>query len=740
MAQRKPIIDHQRGGQQYRALPARRPYRAATPEELAHALDERPTKIGKSWRVRCPAHRGEDQNLAIITAGDGGPAVKCYSHGCDSTAIWKAIHDRLRWEPPAMEPKRRSGRSRPLPCGPNIRTWIYRHADGSDALAVVRRELPSGGKRISKWTPHPDGGWQPGMSGFDAELTPLYGLPELQASDCPVIVVEGEKARDALANVAEGFFVTTGEGGANNWPATDWSPLKARKVYLLSDADSTGREAMVHIAQTLHGLGGSVRLWLREGDDRTDVADDIEATPELDVTTILDNCEEFDPDDHSDAIENTAHCFIERYSVEEFLRCVEFLNYEVRYDNLFEVPQACQDGGEWETIDEHWKSRIQGEIDSACTLIDAKAAHEEPAVKPAWFPRERVNAGVEHVRKHIRGNQLDDYLFSLPEWTGTTDQAEMSINSTLTEVFDYEPDGNGANLRRMAHIARIMWIGPVARNFSPGIEIKLIPAIIGPPNVGKSTYLQNMLPPELAHLVSNRFNFLEDAAERYHATRGFVIIEAAEAVGLNSKSAMRYKDEVSSAVDRARPKYGSEAVSSPRRYVLVVTANRDRFEMPDDDGFMVRFITAEVRAKPGELGYDNAKLVSKYLGENRAKLWAAALHLWRAKGADALMPSPELIDNAAQAASRYRVGNQSLTEFASEYFGQLEDGLGTTGGFRSWMGQDHPGGRMTVSDKSITEAFKKLGMVKSKQARLNGKQAVYWHTRDAIEKAGLCLA
>ena len=307
-------------------------------------------------------------------------------------------------------------------------------------------------------------------------------------------------------------------------------------------------------------------------------------------------------------------------------------------------------------------------------------------------------------------------------------------------MFDCNLDGNGENLLRMAHIARIMWVGPVARNFNPGIEIKLIPAIIGPPNVGKSTYLQNMLPPELAHLSSNRFNFLEDAAERYHATRGFVIVEAAEAVGLNSKAAMRYKDEVSAAVDRARPKYGSEAVSSPRRYVLVATGNSDQFELPDDDGFMVRFITAEVKAKVGMSGYGNAKLVSEYLDENRAKLWTAALHILRAKGADALMPSPELIDNAAQAASRYRVGHLSITEFVSEYFVQPENCLGTTGGFRSWMGQDHPEVRMTVSDKGITEAFKKLGKVKSKRVRFNGKQAVFWGTGDAIEKAGLDLA
>ena len=735
-----PSITYQSESRPYKPLIARKPYRNITPEALAQALDERPAKYGKSWRVRCPAHDGEDQNLAIFKAHDGGPAVKCFSHGCTPSAIWEGIHDRLQWELPPKEPKRRSSRSGPLPRGPDILTWIYQNADGSDALAVVRRNLPNGRKKITKWTPHPDGGWQPNMSGFESELKPLYRLPELLKGDCPVIVVEGEKARDALANVADGYLVTTWEGGANNWHTTDWSHLSERQVYLLSDADSSGRKAMTHIAHKLHVLGSQVSLWLREGDDGFDVADDLESTPDLGVDVLLENCETFEPTDHNDVAELPHRCFIEHYGVEEFKRCIAFLDYEVRQDVLFGALQARRRGGDWETIDNRWESRIQGEIDSTCTIVASNGEHEEPRYKRAWFPAERVRAGLEHYRYHHKGNQFEDYLLSLSKWRGSTEGAEMVINAALTEVFDCETGCNCADLHRLSHIARTLWIGPVARNFHPGIAMKLIPVIVGPPNVGKSTYLQHMLPPELAHLFSNRFNFLEDSAERYHATRGFVIIEAAEAVGLNRKGAMRYKDEVSSSVDRARPKYGREAVSVPRRYVIVVTANSDQFGLPDDDGFMVRFVTAEVKAKVGMSGHGNAKLVSKYLDEHRAKLWAAALHIWQERGAEALMPDPKLIDNAEQAASRYRAGNNLLTEFVSEYFSEQENGLGTTGEFRSWMHRNYPQCRMTTSDKRITDTFKQLGKVKSRRIRYNGKQVVFWGTANEIDEAGLDLA
>ena len=578
------------------------------------------------------------------------------------------------------------------------------------------------------------------MSGFESDLRPLYKLPELLESDCPVIVVEGEKVYDAVAKVVEGYFATTWEGGASNWHTTDWSHLSERKVYLLSDADSAGREAMTGIAFKLHHLGIWVGLWLREGDNGSDVADDLKSTPNLSVDVLLENCETFEPTDHNEVTEHPRSCSIEHYGVEEFKRCVEFLGYEVRHDVLFEALQARRHEGVWETIDNRWESRIQGEIDSTCTFMAFNGENEEPRHKRAWFPAERVHAGLEFYRYHHKGNQFEDYLLSLPKWRGSSEEAEKVINEALTEVFGYEKDCKGANLHRLFHIARTIWIGPVARNFHPGSEMKLIPAIIGPPNVGKSTYLQHMLPRELAHLFSNRFNFLEDAAERYHATRGFVIIEAAEAVGLNRKGAMRYKDEVSSSVDRARPKYGREAVSVPRRYVIVVTANSDQFGLPDDDGFMVRFITAEVKATVGKSGYGNAKMVSKYLDEQRAKLWAAALHIWREKGTDALMPDPELIDNAEQAASRYRVGNDSLTEFVSEYFSGQKNGLGTTGEFRSWMRRNHPYFRITTSDKRITDIFKKLGKVKSIRTRHNGKQVVSWGTANEIEEAGLEIA
>ena len=86
-------------------IPEREPYRDATASDLAHALCDRPTKGRADWRIPCPAHGGDDHNLSIRDL-DRGPGVKCFSHGCDSREVWRAIHGRLNWQAPKWSPNR----------------------------------------------------------------------------------------------------------------------------------------------------------------------------------------------------------------------------------------------------------------------------------------------------------------------------------------------------------------------------------------------------------------------------------------------------------------------------------------------------------------------------------------------------------------------------------------------------------------------------------------------------------
>jgi len=138
----------------------------------------------------------------------------------------------------------------------------YRSADGRILGYVVRLEID--GQKLTPtvtWCRHEDGreAW---CSAKFPDPRPLQGLDALAARpDAPVLVVEGEKSRDAAAGALGGFVAVTWPGGTNNIDKADWTPLETRSsVTLWPDADRPGRDAMVKLAARLHAAGVPVRI------------------------------------------------------------------------------------------------------------------------------------------------------------------------------------------------------------------------------------------------------------------------------------------------------------------------------------------------------------------------------------------------------------------------------------------------------------------------------------------------
>jgi len=92
------------------------------------------------------------------------------------------------------------------------------------------------------------------------EDRPLYGLDRLAArSDAPVLIVEGEKAADAAAQLLPDYVVTTWQGGSNAVGKAFWSSLKGRDVTIWPDADKPGAKAARGVADALRGIAARVR-------------------------------------------------------------------------------------------------------------------------------------------------------------------------------------------------------------------------------------------------------------------------------------------------------------------------------------------------------------------------------------------------------------------------------------------------------------------------------------------------
>lgn len=119
----------------------------------------------------------------------------------------------------------------------------------------------------------PDG--TPGLNGTKPHDMPLYGSEDLNdvSMDEAVIVVEGEKARDALESIQiPALGTVTGASGTPSSKALE--TLRSRDIILWPDNDDKGRSHMDRVAEGLQGVAASVRVYTwNEAPEKGDAAD-----------------------------------------------------------------------------------------------------------------------------------------------------------------------------------------------------------------------------------------------------------------------------------------------------------------------------------------------------------------------------------------------------------------------------------------------------------------------------------
>lgn len=130
--------------------------------------------------------------------------------------------------------------------------WAYTDAAGAVCFYHDRYEPKGERKQFSPVTLWrlPDGRMQWQFKAPPAPR-PLLGLPDLAAKSGPVVIVEGEKARDAAVTLFPENPVITWQGGAQAVSKADWSPLAGRECWLWPDNDPAGEKAMRDVAAAL---------------------------------------------------------------------------------------------------------------------------------------------------------------------------------------------------------------------------------------------------------------------------------------------------------------------------------------------------------------------------------------------------------------------------------------------------------------------------------------------------------
>ncbi len=141
--------------------------------------------------------------------------------------------------------------------------WFYRNANNEILFAIARYDVMVSkgefGKQIFPWTWNKKGYWN--CKGWPAPR-PLFGLELLaQRPDAPVLICEGEKACMAARELGgHAYIVVTWPNGSSAINAVDWSPIFGRRILIWPDADETGLEAGMAIAEMLQVHCPEVKL------------------------------------------------------------------------------------------------------------------------------------------------------------------------------------------------------------------------------------------------------------------------------------------------------------------------------------------------------------------------------------------------------------------------------------------------------------------------------------------------
>lgn len=207
-------------------------------------------KNGSGWTARCPVRthgkgRGDvEPSLSVSEGDDGRVLVKCHA-GCSYADVMAALSH---------------GNGHGNGKAGQVRSWEIRGPSGEVVAVHHRRDKPDGEKRKSVWWTRPDG--SKGLDGMKTADLPLYGSEKAREfpDDLPVVVVEGEKAADALAGLWPPTVATV--TGASGTPGADaLEVLRGRQVILWPDADGPGKEHMRRVGERLRYVAQEVRVF-----------------------------------------------------------------------------------------------------------------------------------------------------------------------------------------------------------------------------------------------------------------------------------------------------------------------------------------------------------------------------------------------------------------------------------------------------------------------------------------------
>lgn len=514
---------------------------------------------------------GDDLNVPHRTNG-AAPAIR---------QIAEDLHTPELIKPPADLPVQLS-HFRHARYGSPAHTYLYRDTAGA-LLYVVARYESEEGKSFAPFT------WDGARWRMKAapRPRPLYGLERLEALTRRVVIVEGEKAADALQRLVTRSPIITWPGGANNWRYADWSVLAGRQVLVWPDADPPGVAAAQGIAGILLGLGCRVERVDVEGlADGYDAADLLagESASSASLNEFLkprlrpveppkepaepQRVEAPGPIEKAPrrappaqySMANDYELAVDRRGIINSAGNVGRLVAGLIHSGAIPpmwwdefLQRRMTDEGEWQDADEE---RLLMFINSDLNLHQLTKQHVQAATNV-------------YARNHPR-DCVADWVKRL-HWDG-----ESRLEDFMARAFGASPaalTGHDA-AAYLAAVGRCFLMGIVARVLRPGCQLDYLPVFEGPQGAKKSKALR---------LIGGEWHaeVHEDIRNKdfYLSLAGKILVEISEFQSFKRGDIEMVKAVITRPTDRYRVPFARTAADHPRRCAFAASTNDYRWNM-----------------------------------------------------------------------------------------------------------------------------------------------------------------
>lgn len=387
--------------------------------------------------------------------------------------------------------------------------------------------------------------------------------------------------------------------------------------------------------------------YLEGNSDRVRMSDIIDAFPSYVADKGMCNIRTADGVNHMLCYDSPAELRYRQLMQQERIN-ISYEEYMAIFDYLY--PEGA---GFWDDLYERPYLSILG--DPPVPLMDELKAHVyadgESRLKNAFCGRSfRCNKSVifdcviANIFKNKR-NPMRDYLESLPAWDGIS-RIGTYFRDLLGATSNLDPD---KDREYQDKVMRAWLIGTVARQYE-SIKFEVIPCLIGPQGLGKSTAIELLSPFKTWYMstasdITNEKKFLDNI-------RGHVIVEFGEGKTLKSDPGA-LKEFISRSSDSYRQSYARYSGDYPRHWGAIVTTN-DPTPLVDSTGsrrFFPLFCGEDMDLRIYDpLSNIDREEIKKYVPQ----LWAEALYRYRI-GEKWYFPMDSFQAIVQESASRYNI-------------------------------------------------------------------------------------